>query len=144
MSDSAHNLSNSFLAVRLLALHEFPKDAGQGSGPFLVVQRGIAPDDPEMEPDDFVLTLEGTWLPVEEYFAIAPDDRADRAWFPSAAAVIELLEKLPPRPAVERRKASADDADTRPRAADQPRDDDRFDAALLRAIRGDTDPSSGG
>lgn len=142
MSEPSHNLSNSFLAVRLLALREFPPEAGQGSGPFLVVQHGIDPDDAEMEPADFVLTLQGSWIRVEHYLQLSSDDRFERACFPSAAAVIALLEQLPPRPTVERRVASADGSDPPP--AEPASHGDPSDSALLRAIRGDVTPSPRG
>ena len=142
MSDTAHNLSNSFLAVRLLALHEFPPAAGLGGGPFLVVQHAVAPDDPELEPRDFLLTRRGTWLPVEDYFRLRPDRRGERACFPSAAEVIALLEHLPSRPTVERREGTEGGGGD-PAAGDPPWDD-AFDAGLLRAIRGDDPKTSGG
>lgn len=142
MSELSHNLSNSFLAVRLLALREFPRESGQGSGPFLVVQHALDPDDPEMEPAHFLLTRQGSWVRVEAYLRWSPDRRAERACFPSAATVIALLEQLPPRPNVERLVASGDGGGA-PSAEATPHDDPS-DSALLRAIRGDDDRSSHG
>lgn len=131
MSEPAHNLSNSFLAVRLLALREFPLAADQGAGPFLVAQHAVAPDDPEFEARDFLLTRQGTWLLVDDFFRLPWDRRSECALFPSAADVMVLLEQLPPRPAVERLESEAEDR------GDEPAHGDVFDAAILRALRGE-------
>lgn len=141
MSETAHNLSNSFLAVRLLALHEFPAAADQGVGPFLVVQHAIDPEDPELEPHDYVLTRRGSWLRVEDYLRLPRDERGEWAGFPSAAEVITLLERLPGRPAVEPCPASAG---ANPPPSEASAHGDAIDSALLRAIRGDDPGSSAG
>lgn len=131
MSDeNLHTLTNSFLAVRLLALRELPSEADQGAGPFLVVQRGFPPDEVVPEPVDFVLTRRGTWLPVEAFVGLAWDAGRDLAVFPSAAEVMLLLEDLPPRPAIERERPGGAEVEAES-------GDDAFFAAVLRAVRGE-------
>ncbi len=128
--EDAHVLTNSFLAVRLIALREQATDADEGVGPFLVVQRGLDPEDPQVVPGDFVLTRDGMWLRVEAFVGLGWDDGHELACFPSAADVIRLLEDLPPRPTVARkleRRARQTGANTA---------DDDFFAAVLRAVRG--------
>lgn len=97
---AARNLSNSFLAVRLLALHEFPASADLGAGPYLVIQRGLDPSDTAMEPGDFLLTREGAWMPVALFLGRPTPERRDQVCFPAAAEVIELLGRLPAKPRV--------------------------------------------
>lgn len=140
MSDpDVRNLSNSFLAVRLLALHEFPDTADLGVGPFLVVQHGIDPSNPCLEPDHFLLTRDGAWLPIVAFLGLPLQERRDRACFPDAAEVMNLLEQLPPRPrVVHENSLPTDEACERSELV--PSDDDA-DAALRRAVRWVVPPS---
>lgn len=128
--EETHVLTNSFLAVRLIALHEQPEFPDEGVGPFLVVQRGLDPEDVEVVPGDFVLTRNGTWLRVEAFVGLGWEEGHEMACFPSAAEVIRLMEELPPRPTVARGSESqAESSD--PDAGDQ-----AFFTAVIRAVRG--------
>lgn len=129
--ETTHVLTNSFLAVRLLALREEPLALDRGSGPFLVVQHALHPELPEVDATDFLLTRRGSWLPLDAFVGLEWDEGRDLAFFPSAAEVMQLLEQLPSRPVVEplppRTRKASDEADAA---------DDAFFAAVLRAVRG--------
>lgn len=132
---SALKLSNSFLAVRLIALHEWPAMAMQGSGPFLVAQRALDPEDPSLDADDFLLTRGGTWLRFEMFLGLDWGLAREEACFDSAAEVMNLLEQLPPKAQVESRPARAD-------GGEQPAGPlcrDVLSAAVHRAVRGKSD-----
>lgn len=130
--ETARNLSNSFLAVRLIGLHERRVDDERGLGPFLVAQRGIDPDGLEIEPADYLLTRDGTWLAFEVFLGLGWDEGRDLACFPDAAEVMRLLEQLPPRPKVERRPAPSRGGNE----AEEPACGEVLQAAVLRAVRG--------
>lgn len=129
--ETTHVLTNSFLAVRLLALREEPSALDHGSGPFLVVQRALPPDLPEVDATDFLLTRRGTWLPLDAFVGLAWEEGRELAFFPSAAEVMGLLEQLPPRPVVEPPPPKPGKA-----SASSDASDNDFFAAVLRAVRG--------
>lgn len=137
-SRTFHNLSNSFRAVRLVALREMPRDADLGAGPFLVVQRGIDPTALEVEPRDFVLTRHGAWVPADQLLPLDWDTAERHVLFPVAAEVMELLARLPSSPVVDRAPVwPAPDAGTPPATAGTtpaPTDPTGFRDALLRAL----------
>ncbi len=128
---TARNLSNSFLAVRLLALHEFPASVAQGAGPYLVIQHGMDPSDSGMEPGDYLLTRGGAWMPIEQFLDQEEEDRRAQVCFPSASEVMELLDRLPGTPRVLPVEGAGREAGSGSAGASKA----EVDAALLRAIR---------
>ena len=142
---SFHNLSNSFRSVRLLALREFPKAADHGSGPFLVVQKGIDPSSLDIEPHLFVLCRHGTWIRVEALEPLSWEQGQQLALFPVAADVIEMLGRLPSKPVVEAAPPPQPPAPASTDTPTPPQDgpaagappNSSFREALLRAIRAD-------
>lgn len=120
-------LSNSFRAVRLVALHEFPRSADQGSGPFLVLQTGIAPGSLEVRPSHFVLTRRGTWLRLGAVERLDWETSREHVLFPVAAEVMELLGRLPAVPEVEASAAGEESLDASPAPGS-------FREALQRAV----------
>ncbi len=133
---SASTLSNSFLAVRLIALREWPVMAMQGSGPFLVTQWALDPDDPGLDPDDFLLTRSGAWLRFESFLDLDWDLAREEACFDSAAEVMVLLERLPSKAGVERIPASSDQGRRTANRACR----EVLPAAVYRAVRGEGQP----
>jgi hypothetical protein len=132
MSDeTTHVLTNSFLAVRLLALREQASTLDHGSGPFLVVQHALHPELPEVDPTDFLLTRRGSWLPLDAFVGLDWDEGREQAFFPSAADVMGLLKNLPSRPVVESVPPNSRGTPGSPDASNHP-----FFAAVLRAVRG--------
>ncbi len=129
--ETTHVLTNSFLAVRLLALREEPLALDHGSGPFLVVQHALHPELPEVDPTDFLLTRRGSWLPLDAFVGLGWDEGRDLAFFPSAADVMGLLGNLPSRPVVESVPPASRGTSGNPDTSD-----DAFFAAVLRAVRG--------
>lgn len=108
MSETAHRPSNSFLVIRLLALHEFPAAADQGR-PLPGRPHAIDPEDPELEPhDDEMLTRRGSWLRVRITSACPGMSAANGPAFRPRRKVITLLKRLPGRPAVERPGSAGD------------------------------------
>lgn len=138
-------LTNSFLAVRLLALREIPCIEDQGSGPFLVVQRALDPELPVVEPIDFLLTREGAWVPVEAFDGLDWDAGRALAFHPSAADVMTLLQTLPSRPRVQRSvEAEPPESTTGADATGGGEAGDTFYAAVLRAVRARVEVDPGG
>lgn len=122
----ARTLSNSFRAVRLVALRELPPSADQGAGPFLVLQAGIPPGSLEIRSDHFVLTRGGTWTRLAAVECLDWDSSREKVLFPVAAEVMELLARLPSVPVVEPRPPGA--------GRDDPPAAGSFREALLRAV----------
>src|SRR5258705_13749549 len=92
-----HNITNSFLDVRLASLSSwkqaneiFPRDRG---GPYVVLQEGYDPEDPTMTPDEFVLGRSGKWLSLAHFYQMAVSDRREEFVFGTAAGVMPMMWK---------------------------------------------------
>jgi hypothetical protein len=125
----ARALSNSFRSVRLFNLSDWPEAAPfaeePGRGPFVILQTAYDPEDPTASVQDFILSRDGRWLPLEVFYQL--DDNADRGEFvhPTAAAAITVLQGLKGRPNIIRAwtpKAPASDAGASSAARDSLRE----------------------
>jgi hypothetical protein len=94
-----HNITNSFLDVRLASLaswkqaSEFsPRDHG---GPYVVLQDGYDPEDPKVIADEFVLGRSGKWLSLSLFYKMPVPERRAEFIFGTAAEVIQLMRDLP-------------------------------------------------
>lgn len=65
-----------------------------GRGPFLAVQHGSAPNDPQMRECVFVLTRRGTWLHFYLYIALPDDVRRRVAMSDTIEEMLERCERL--------------------------------------------------
>ena len=93
-----HNITNSFLDVRLLSLKSWqraneivPRDNG---GPYVVLQEGYDPEDLTMTPDEFVLGRSGKWLSLGFFFKLPVPERREEFVFGTAAEVMRILSEL--------------------------------------------------
>ncbi|MCC6232282.1 MAG: hypothetical protein IT580_06530 [Verrucomicrobiales bacterium] len=97
-------LSNHFQAVRLVSLHTWSAAAEipdrDAHGPYMVVQGAYHPDDLTLTPDQFVLGRSGAWLQVGLFFQLPLPERRAEYLFATAAAVMEVMRDLPPKPVV--------------------------------------------
>jgi hypothetical protein len=92
-------ITNSFQDVRLVSLREWshapqliPCDHG---GPYMVGQQGYDPHALPPTPDEFVLSKQGKWLSLGQYFKLPEDVRVREFMFGTAAEVMLLMESLP-------------------------------------------------
>jgi hypothetical protein len=95
------NITNSFQDVRLASLASWkqageftPRDRG---GPYVVLQEGYDPADPKVIPDEFVLGRSGKWLPLGIFYRLPVPERRAEYVFGTAAEVMQLMQKLPPK-----------------------------------------------
>jgi hypothetical protein len=93
-----HNITNSFLDVRLISLKSWrraneivPRDNG---GPYVVLQEGYDPEDLTMTPDEFVLGRSGKWLSLGFFFKLPIVERREEFVFGTAAEVMRMLSEL--------------------------------------------------
>lgn len=93
-------ITNRALDCRVLELSA-TTDHPERRGPYMVVQTGSAPDDPEHRECKFVLTRRGTWLHYYIFFMLPKDIRDEVAVFDSVNKVMELAESLSGKPRVE-------------------------------------------
>lgn len=100
------NITNSFQEVRLASLASWkqaseiaPRDRG---GPYVVPQEGYDPEDRTMTGDEFVLGRSGRWLSIGVFCRLPVPERRAEYVFGTAAEVMEIMSKLPPKPVVVR------------------------------------------
>jgi hypothetical protein len=72
-----------------------------GRGPFMVTQRGAAPDDPQMRECVYVLTRRGTWLHFYLFIALPENVRRRLAMLDTIEETLERCEHLPAKVFVE-------------------------------------------
>ena len=115
MNVNLHNITNSFMDVRLASLaswkqaHEiFPRDRG---GPYVVTQEGYDAEDLTMTADEFVLGRSGKWLPLAYFFRMPVPERRAEFVFGTAAEIMRVMSDLPSRAEIVR-PAAAEDAST--------------------------------
>lgn len=114
-SQDAHLLSNDFRSVSLFSLQRWPEAASLvpsgSSGPYIILQTAIDPDDPGGEVDDFLLGRNGRWLPLYLFQQLPKDLRQELYLYPAAADAIRILEGLTGRAIVERGQSGSSDFD---------------------------------
>jgi hypothetical protein len=96
------NLTNNFQDIRLASLASW-KQAGQinprdRGGPYVVTQKGFDPEDLTMTADEFVLGRGGKWLSIGLFYKMPVPERRAEFVFGTAAEVMEMMGKLPPKP----------------------------------------------
>ena len=108
------NITNSFQDVRLASLASWsqareimPRDRG---GPYVVLQEGYDPEDPKVIAEEFVLGRSGKWLSLGLFYKLPIPERRAEYIFGTAAEVMEIMGKLPPRVQVVRPGAAQAEA----------------------------------
>ncbi len=99
-------ISNDFQDVELLNIN--PDATLENRGPFLVVQEGIAPSDERQLVKIFALRPDGKWVDLMHFLSSGRPELLDEVVFESSGSVMDLLDKLGPKAAVE--EAAIDDA----------------------------------
>ena len=117
-----HNITNSFLDVRLTSLASWrqaneimPRDRG---GPYVVLQEGYDPGDPKLIPDEFVLGRSGNWVSIGLFCQMPLAERRAEFVFGTAAEVMQMMDNLPSTVQVIRAGASAEGASASPEPDD--------------------------
>jgi hypothetical protein len=75
-------------------------------GPYVVLQSGAMPGDPYSNSLDFLLTKEGTWLPMFAFLQLPEQERYELCIFRTAAEAIQQLERLAGRAKVDEERMS--------------------------------------
>lgn len=89
------NLTNDYKDARVLNL------GSQGtSGPFLVTQTGVSPDDQLVKTRMFVLRPDGYWVDFSAYVCQGKPEVVDEIVFPTMTSVMEVFARLAGRPRV--------------------------------------------
>ncbi len=112
MNVHLHNITNSFLAVRLASLASWrqakeinPRDR---NGPYVVLQEGYDPEDLTMSADEFILGRSGKWLSLSHFFSMPVPDRRKEFVFGTAAEIMQMMSNLPSKPQIVRRLVPKD------------------------------------
>src|ERR1043165_1962374 len=110
MNVNLHNITNSFLDVRLASLASWrqaseiiPHDRG---GPYVVTQQGYDAEDLTMTADEFVLGRSGKWLPLAYFFRMPVPERRVEFVFGTAAEIMRVMNDLPSRAEIVRPAAA--------------------------------------
>src|SRR5437879_12771808 len=74
--------------------------SGYETGPFLVTQMGVAPNDPVPKTKMFVLRPDGRWVDFNAYACKGKPEAMDELVFPTMAEVMKTISKLSGRPQV--------------------------------------------
>ena len=113
-----HNITNSFLDVRLASLASWkraneisPRDHG---GPYVVMQEGYDPQDLTMTPDEFVLGRSGKWLSLAYFYRMPVPERRAEFVFGTAAEVMQMMSDLPSEAQIMRRTPGSQGAPANP------------------------------
>ena len=88
-------LTNDYRDAHILNL-----GSGYETGPFLVTQTGVAPNDPVPRTHMFVLRPDGCWVDFNAYACKGKPEAMDELVFPAMADVIKTFGKLIGRPRV--------------------------------------------
>ena len=93
------SITNSFLDVRLVSLAQWPKaneiSPRDRGGPYVVLQAGYDPADPNVVPDEFVLGRSGKWLSLSLFYRLPVPERRAEYIFGTAAEVMSMMSELP-------------------------------------------------
>lgn len=109
-------LSNNFQNVRLYRLPPAqrpgestgapPATAVPVTGPYVVMQTAVDPDDARGTIDDFILSRHGHWLPYYLFHQLPEEAREEEYYFDNAAEAIGVLEGLTGKAVIDRPTAS--------------------------------------
>src|SRR6187397_2330635 len=89
------NITNDYKDAKVLNL------GSQGaSGPFLVTQTGVSPDDQLVKTRMFVLRPDGYWVDFSAYVCQGKPEVVDEIVFPTMTSVMEVFARLAGRPRV--------------------------------------------
>lgn len=97
---NARVLTNDYRDFQLLELGQLTGNR-EGRGPYMWVQDGIAPHDPQARNCSFVLTRRGTWLHYYLFLALPESVRRHCAQFDSSATAMTCAAALTGTPEIE-------------------------------------------
>jgi len=90
-----HTITNNYRDAHILNL-----SSGGYSGPYLVTQTGVSPNDAVPKEKMFVLRPDGSWVDFNAYTSQNKPEALDEVAFTSTAQVMETFSKLFGRPKV--------------------------------------------
>ena len=85
-------ITNDYRDAQILDL-----GSGYETGPFLVTQMGVAPNDPVPKTNMFVLRPDGRWVNFNAYACKGKPEAMDELVFPTMAEVMKTLRDLGPK-----------------------------------------------
>jgi hypothetical protein len=90
-----HTITNNYRDAHLLNL-----GSGQQSGPYLVTQTGVSPNDVVPKERMFVLRPDGQWVDFNAYASQGKPEAIDEIVFPTTTQIMETFGKLFGQPRV--------------------------------------------
>lgn len=97
---AAPTITNRFRDFQLLDVSKTTRHP-EHRGPYMMIQHGSAPEDPQLRECTFTLTKRGTWLHCYVFFLLPKPVRRQVAVFETVPELMELAENLPSKPIVE-------------------------------------------
>lgn len=122
---AAKTITNSYHDFRILNVSKSTRHP-ERRGPFMAIQEGSDPNDPQMRECTFVLTRRGTWMHCYLFLLLPKPLRRQAAVFDTPQEILALAEELSPKPVVLETAMSLDD----------------LIGSGLQALAGDDDPAS--
>jgi hypothetical protein len=114
------NITNSFQDVRLVSLAAWrqaaeisPRDHG---GPYVILQEGYDPEDPKLNPDEFLLGRSGRWLSLSFFYQMPVEERRAEYVFGTAGEIMNVMGGLPSKPVFLRPQKKTSDTSAAPEA----------------------------
>ena len=130
---AAKTITNSYHDFRILNVSKSTRHP-ERRGPFMAIQEGSDPNDPQMRECTFVLTRRGTWMHCYLFLLLPRPLRRQAAVFDTPQDILALAEELSRKPVpIETAMSLHDliDSDVRALAGD----DDPTSQALLAELR---------
>ena len=96
---AAKTITNSYRDFRILNVSKSTRHP-ERRGPFMAIQEGSDPNDPQMRECTFVLTRRGTWMHCYLFLLLPRTLRRQAAVFDTPQEILELAEELSQKPLV--------------------------------------------
>lgn len=128
---ASRTITNRYQDFHLLDLSRLMKNSA-GRGPFLLVQDGCDPADPQMRECSFVLTRRGTWLHYYLFLTLPETVRRRCVLFDTGAEALAFAANLPGTVTVENPMSLQELIHE---SGFQPGSEDDVGNALLQALR---------
>jgi hypothetical protein len=94
---AAKTITNSYHDLRILNVSKSTRHP-ERRGPFMAIQEGSDPNDPQMRECTFVLTRRGTWMHCYLFLLLPRSLRRQAAVFEMPQDILALAEELSPKP----------------------------------------------
>lgn len=90
------SITNNYLDCEVIDLDPSPGT----QGPFIVIQKGINPNENDLTELMYVLKRDGNWIDINYYLAQSDPALFEEVVFDSLEQIIRLFDELPPEPRI--------------------------------------------